>query len=79
MGLYTSRGGRRWTRVNGPGPWVDNGKPGSIDYGYAYFTAAGRLTYDGKTHIPYLAGADKQHWYSNPPPGGMVDDSRNRL
>ena len=28
LGLYTSRDGRRWQRVGGPGPWVDTGESG---------------------------------------------------
>ena len=75
LGLYTSRDGKRWVRVGGPGAWVDNRAPGSIDYGYVCYTSTGQLVYDGKLHIPYLAIPDKQEWYSYPPPALMVPEA----
>jgi hypothetical protein len=75
LGLYISRDGKRWQRVGGPGPWVDNGGPGSIDYGYVAFTSSGQLVHNGKLHIPYLAGPDKQHWFSRTPPTPVVPEA----
>ena len=66
LGLYASRDGKRWSRVGGPGPWVDNRGPGSSDYGFLTPTVAGQLLYDGNIHIPYLASPDKQHWFDKP-------------
>jgi hypothetical protein len=66
--LCCSRDGKRWQRVGGPGPWVENGRPGSIDYGYACFTVGGQLEFEGKCYIPYMAVPDKQHWFSHPSP-----------
>ena len=66
LGLYASRDGKRWSRVGGPGPWVDNRGPGSPDYGLLTPTVAGQLVHNGKIHIPYLANPDKQHWFDRP-------------
>jgi hypothetical protein len=60
LALYSSRDGVRFTRAHGPEPWVDNGPPGSQDHGYACFTAAGALTANGQTIIPYSAIPVKQ-------------------
>jgi hypothetical protein len=61
LALYVSRDGARFTRAHGPAePWVDNGPPGSPDYGYACFTAAGALTSGGRTIIPYCANPVQQ-------------------
>ena len=60
MALYVSRDGRRFQRAGGPEPWVENGPPGSRDYGYACFSAAGALHHNGKMVIPYLEGPVKQ-------------------
>jgi hypothetical protein len=68
LGLYCSRDGKRWQRVGGPGPWVDNRQPGSIDAGYVCFTAAGQLLHGGKTHILYLACPAKQRTWIPPRP-----------
>ena len=65
LGLYCSRDGRRWQRVGGAGPWVDNRGPESIDYGYVCSTANGQLVHDGKIHIPCMAGPGKQHWFGD--------------
>jgi len=62
LGLYTSRDGKRWQRVGGPGPWVDTGSPGDQDYGFACFTPAGELVHNGKLVIPYSANPQKQSW-----------------
>ena len=62
-GLYVSRDGRQWRRVGGPGPWVENGPPGSDDFGFVAFSAAGQLVHEGRIYIPYLATPDKQHWF----------------
>ena len=70
--LYVSRDGLRWERVGGPGPWVDNRGPGSIDYGFVAPTVAGQLVHNGKIHILYNAIADKQHWFKGPPPTPIV-------
>ncbi|MDE0181709.1 MAG: hypothetical protein OXL39_10225 [Caldilineaceae bacterium] len=68
LGLYTSRDGRRWQRVGGPGPWVDTGDPGDQDYGFACFTPAGTLVHDGRMVIPYSANPQKQSWLHPGPP-----------
>jgi hypothetical protein len=60
LALYSSRDGARFTRAHRPEPWVDNGPPGSPDYGYACFTAAGALTSGGRTIIPYCANPVQQ-------------------
>jgi len=65
LGLYVSRDGKRWQRVGGPGPWVDNRGPGTIDHGYVCSTANGQLVHDAKIHIPYMAGPGKQHWFGD--------------
>jgi len=67
LGLYSSRDGKRWQRVGGPGAWVPNGPPGSSDWGYACFSAGEQLLYRGKIHIPYTACPDKQHWFVKSP------------
>jgi len=67
LGLYTSRDGRRWQRVGGPGPWVANGPPGSQDYGFACFTA-GLLVHNGRMIIPYSGNPQKQNWLARTPP-----------
>ena len=59
-----------------PAPGSENGRPGSIDYGYACFTAAGQLELDGKCYVPYLAVPDKQHWFYHPPPWPVVPEAR---
>ncbi len=66
LGLYTSRDGKRWSRVGDSKPWVANRSPGSPDYGMLTPTVAGQLVHDGKIHIPYLATPDKQHWFDRP-------------
>ena len=77
LGLYVSRDGVRWRRVGGPGPWVDNRGPGSIDYGFVAVTVAGQLVHDGKTHILYLANPEKQHWFGRgyDPPTPIVPEA----
>jgi hypothetical protein len=60
MALYTSRDGRRFSRAGGTEPWVEPGRPGDFDYGYACFTAAGAMVHDGRMVIPYLAIPHKQ-------------------
>ncbi len=60
LALYSSRDGVRFTRVHGPEPWVDNGPPGSQDYGYACYSFAAGLAYGGRTIIPYCANPVKQ-------------------
>ncbi|MSP14326.1 MAG: hypothetical protein EXR62_15405 [Chloroflexi bacterium] len=74
--LQVSRDGKRWVRVGGPGPWMDNRRPGSMDYGFANFTAPGQFICNGKTYIPYDAVADKQHWYGKnyKPPTPLVPE-----
>jgi hypothetical protein len=74
--LYCSRDGRHWQRVGGPGPWVDNRRPGSIDAGFLCFTLAGQLVHNGRSIILHTAGADKQHWYSHPAPTPMLPPER---
>ncbi len=58
--LYVSRDGRRFTRAHGPEPWVENGPPGSQDYGFIAQTPAGALYHDGQMVIPYCAIPTKQ-------------------
>ncbi|MBV7334477.1 hypothetical protein KFU94_40815 [Chloroflexi bacterium TSY] len=67
LGLYTSRDGWRWQRVGGPGPWVENGPPGSQDYGFACFTS-GLLVHDGQLIIPYSGNPQKQNWLARTSP-----------
>lgn len=74
LGLYASRDGKRWQRAIGAGPWVDNGPPGSMDYGYVCFTPAGMMEQGGKLYIPYMAGPDKQSWFWTTPPTPVVPD-----
>ncbi len=64
LALYVSRNGIHFHRAHGPDPWVENGPPGSQDYGYACFSAVGAFTHDGRTIIPYNAVRDKQHWFA---------------
>ena len=76
LGLYVSRDGKRWQRVGGPGPWVDNRGPGSIDYGFVAVTVAGQLVHDGKTHVMYGAAPEKQHSFGRgyDPPSPIVPE-----
>lgn len=55
LALYVSRDGRRFTRAHGPEPWVDNGPPGSPDFGFVAGTAGAALCHEGKMVIPYSA------------------------
>lgn len=75
LGLYSSRDGRRWQRAGGPGPWVDNRGPGSIDYGYACASTNGYLVHHGKMHVYYMAGPQKQHWFKGTPPRPVVPET----
>ena len=72
LSLYASRNGKRWQRVDGPGPWVDRGRPGTYDYGFLNDTVAGQLVHDGKSYIVYGARPEKQCWHGRTPPGPMV-------
>ena len=73
FGLYTSRDGRRWQRACGPGPWVANGSPGSQDYGFMCFCAAGGpLYHDGYMVIPHGANPNKQNWLAREAPDARV-------
>ncbi len=60
LALYASRDGLHWRRVGDTGPWADNGKPGSYDYGFLNDSVAGQLVHDGKTYIVYGARPEKQ-------------------
>ncbi len=60
LALYASRDGKHWRRVGDTGPWADNGKPGSYDYGFLNDSVAGQLVHDGKTYIVYGARPEKQ-------------------
>ena len=42
---------------------MDNGRPGSIDYGFLNFTLANQLVHQNKMYIYYSARPQKQHWY----------------
>ncbi len=81
LGLYVSRDGKRWQRVGGHGPWVDNRGPGSMDYGFVAVTVAGQLVHDGRTHILYLASPSKQEWFGRdqePPHPIVPSDAAER-
>lgn len=65
MFLCVSRNGRQFTRINISEPWVDNGEPGSQDYGYSCNSSAGVLVHDAKMIIPYSAFANKQRAICN--------------
>ncbi len=60
LALYASRDGKHWRRVGDTGPWADNGKPGSYDYGFLNDSVAGQLVHNGKTYIVYGARPEKQ-------------------
>ena len=66
--LYTSRDGRRFHRAHGLEPWVDNGPPGSRDYGFCSFTCAGTLEHEGRTIVTYNTNPYKQTWFEHDPP-----------
>lgn len=74
LGLYVSRDGRRWQRATGPEAWVENGEAGSMDYGYVCYTPAGQMVHGGQLIIPYMAGPDKQHWFTRTPPTPIVPE-----
>ncbi len=79
LGLYTSRDGKRWHRVGGPGPWVDTGSPGDQDYGFICFTPAGELVHNGKMVIPYSGNPQKQSWHTQEPPSPLYPQENYRL
>lgn len=58
--MYSSRDGKHWRRVGDNGPWADNGRPGSYDYGFLNDSVAGQLVHNGKTYIVYGARPEKQ-------------------
>ncbi len=60
LALYASRDGKHWRRVGDTGPWADNGRPGSYDYGFLNDSVAGQLVHGGKTYIVYGARPEKQ-------------------
>ena len=60
LALYSSRDGKHWRRVGDNGPWADNGRPGSYDYGFLNESVAGQLVHNGKTYIVYGARPEKQ-------------------
>ena len=64
LALYASRDGLHWRRVGNTGPWADNGRPGSYDYGFLNDSVSGQLVHDGKTYIVYGARPEKQ-WTTN--------------
>jgi len=57
LGLYCSRDGLSWQCVRSG--WVENGPPGSPDYGYLE-SPNGPFHHSGKTYVPYLACPHKQ-------------------
>jgi hypothetical protein len=83
MALYSSRDGKQFFRAAGTAgaPWVDNGIPGSQDYGYACHTCAGMMVSAGKMIIPYSAFPHKQRSQRSGPllPKGSADRHQELL
>jgi len=47
LALYASLDGKHWQRVGDTGPWADNGRTGSYDYGFLNDSVAGQLARPG--------------------------------
>ncbi|MSP14323.1 MAG: hypothetical protein EXR62_15390 [Chloroflexi bacterium] len=75
LALYSSRDGKRWQRVGGPGPWVNNRGPGSMDYGKLNHSVAGQMVHNGKSYILHSAQPEKQHWFGRDLPGPLVPET----
>ncbi|MBI3943962.1 MAG: hypothetical protein HY326_13170 [Chloroflexi bacterium] len=75
LALYGSRDGKRWQRVGGPGPWVDHGGPGSVDYGKINHPVAGQIVHSGKCYILHSTQPEKQHWFGRQLPGPLVPEA----
>jgi hypothetical protein len=59
--LVYSRDGFRWSFAGNRAVWLDNGPPGSFDYGYVdHFSAP--AVHGGKLHFYYWAVRHKQDW-----------------
>lgn len=71
--LFSSRDGRRFHHVGGTRPWVQNGPPGSPDYGMSCFCSAPTPLYHaGEMIIPYLASPHKQNWFGHDAPTPLL-------